>query len=778
MVDERRLMHAGRIAAVGGTGLLDRPKAPGLDRLTRLASRLLNVPTALVSLVTGERQVFASQIGLAQRWADAGETPLSHSFCQYVVDDDAPLVVSDARTDDRLRDNLAISEIGVIAYAGMPIRLGGHTLGSFCAIDAQPRTWSDAELEILRDLAAAVASEIALIRAADEAEENAATIRAILDVSHDAFVSIDSTGVVLEWNPAAEALFGYARQEVVGADIAGLIVPDSHRALHAAGLARVRATGESRLSGHRLELPAMDRSGRAFPIELTLQATSVGGRHVFHAFLHDISDRREAEEQLRRQAELIDAAPAAIIVRDTDGTIRSWNRGAEQMYGWPAHAVLGRNIHLLLDTGFAADLPEIEKSLERAGAWQGEVAHRHADGSTIVSLSRHVLRPAADGAGREVIETNTDITEQRRAQDDLAASERQFRVQFHQSTIGQAVTGLDGRFRHVNEAYAAMIGYTPDELHGRTKPEFTHPDDRLADIRLTAGLFAAESDSYERTKRLVHRDGHPVDVRVGVRLVRDADGRPSHLVGIVQDITDQLRAERERDIALAELTQHNERLESANLLKLDLMGMLSHDIGTPLSAIIGYSEHLAEQDLPAYAGSALDKIVRASYRIDRLRHNVLAMCSLDGGTITAQRRPVELGAALRDALDAADTDVPVDCPDTAVVSANPAHLQQIMVNFLTNAAKYGAGATGISVRRTGNRFAIAVHDQGAGVPAGLRDHLFDRFTRAGDSAAQGHGLGLHIVASLAEANGGTVRHRDNDPRGSVFILNLDAAENC
>jgi PAS domain S-box-containing protein len=774
MVDERRTEHADRIAAVKGTGLLHRPRAPGLDRLTALASRLLNAPTALVSLVTGDRQVFASQFGLAKRWAEAGETPLSHSFCQYVVDDDAPLVVSDARTDARLRNNVAITEIGVIAYAGIPICVGGQTLGSFCAIDGHPRTWSASELEVLRDLAAAVASEIALIRAADEAEQNAATIRAILEVSHDAFVSIDATGTVLEWNPAAEALFGYSRRQAVGLDIATLIIPESHREQHTEGLARVRATGESRLAGQRLQLPAMDRAGRSFPIELTLQATH-GGRLIFHAFLHDISERRDAEEQLRRQAELIDAAPAAIIVRDIDGTIRSWNKGAEQMYGWPAHAVLGRNINLLLDTGFPKDLPEVEESLGATGAWQGEVTHRHTDGRTIVSLSRHVLRPAADGSGPEVIETDTDITEQRRAQEDLAASERQFRVQFHQSTIGQALTGLDGGFRHVNEAYAAMIGYSPDELYGLSKSAITHPEDRAEDTRLTAGLFAGDSDSYERTKRLMHRRGHPVDVRVGVRLVRDADGRASHLVGIVQDITEQLRAERERDIALAELTEHNERLEGANLLKLDLMGMLSHDIGTPLSTIIGYGERLAEQDLPPAAGGALEKIMRAAHRIDRLRHSVLAMCSLDGGVITAQRRPVPLAAALRDALDAADAEVPIDCPEETEVSANPAHLQQIMVNFLTNAAKYGGGATGITVRRTGKRIAVAVHDQGAGIPAGLRAHLFDRFTRAGDTGAQGHGLGLHIVASLAEANGGTVQHRDNDPHGSVFILTLEAS---
>ncbi|WP_229073711.1 PAS domain S-box protein [Actinoplanes sp. DH11] len=777
-----RVLDPERVAAVHATGVLGGPEPPGLRRLTRLAARLVGTPTALVSMVLDDRQVFPSQIGLPQPWAERGETPLSHSFCQHVVDDNAPLVVSDARLDDRLRDNLAIPEIGVIAYAGMPIRVDGQVLGAFCAIDGEPREWDAEDLAVLEDLAAAVSTEIELTRTARHAEETSAVVRRILEVSQDAYVSIDADGAVLEWNPAAEQLFGRSRAEATGADLADLIIPAEFHAAHRAGLARIRAGGRSKLAGQRIELPGVHRDGRRFPVEFTLQATHAAGRTVFHAFLHDVSERVAAEQELRRQAELIDAAPAAIILRAPDGTIRFWNRGAEQMYGWPAASAVGRDIHHLLDTTFLGDPAEVAQALARSGHWEGEVTHRRADGRTVAVLSRHVVRRDADGAGHEVIETNTDITARRQAEERLAASERQFRVQFHQSTVGQAIVGLDGVIRHVNDAYARMIGYRPEELIGRRNEDFTHPDDR-ADGRLaTARLFSGEQESYERTKRLIHADGHPVDVHIGVRLVRDADGAPLHLIGVIQDITARVRAQRERDAAQAVLAERNAQLElangelqRANLLKLDLMGMLSHDIGTPLASILGYGELMAEDGLPDRMAGPAAKIMSAAHRIDELRHNVLAMCTVSETRLRAHRHRVELAEALRDALDAADQEVPLRCPDGAAVLVNPAHLRQIVVNFLTNARKYGGGATAIVVTPGDGTTRIAVHDAGPGVPVKLREHLFERYTRGAPGVADGHGLGLHIVASLAEANGGSVGYEPGRPTGSVFCLTLENA---
>jgi GAF domain-containing protein len=133
------LDDAARLAALGRTGLADVSSDPVLDRLTRLAARVVGAPVSLVSLVDASRQHFASQVGLGSPWVETAGTPLTHSFCQHVVTTGQELVVTDAKADPRVQDNLAIPDLGVQAYAGFPlVDDDGNVLGSFCVIDDAP----------------------------------------------------------------------------------------------------------------------------------------------------------------------------------------------------------------------------------------------------------------------------------------------------------------------------------------------------------------------------------------------------------------------------------------------------------------------------------------------------------------------------------------------------------------------------------------------------------------------------------------------------------------
>jgi GAF domain len=155
------LADPARIDALGRTGLLDSPPDEAFDRLTAMAARLLDAPVALISLVDEDRQFFKSCTGLGEPWSTRRETPLSHSFCQYALESAEPLIIDDARTHPLVRENLAIRDLDVVAYAGVPlITPAGHTIGALCAIDHQAREWTSEQIETLQVIAAAVISEI------------------------------------------------------------------------------------------------------------------------------------------------------------------------------------------------------------------------------------------------------------------------------------------------------------------------------------------------------------------------------------------------------------------------------------------------------------------------------------------------------------------------------------------------------------------------------------------------------------------------------------------
>src|SRR4051812_34848297 len=159
----KALAEPGRLAALHDSALLDSPREEEFDRLARLASRAVNAPVALVSAVDRDRQFFKSCLGLPEPWMTRRETPLSHSFCQHVVAAREPMLISDARKEDRLLDNMAIRDLGVIAYLGVPlITREGYAIGTLCVIDHEPRIWTSDEVGLVQDVAAAVLTELTL----------------------------------------------------------------------------------------------------------------------------------------------------------------------------------------------------------------------------------------------------------------------------------------------------------------------------------------------------------------------------------------------------------------------------------------------------------------------------------------------------------------------------------------------------------------------------------------------------------------------------------------
>ena len=221
-------------------------------------------------------------------------------------------------------------------------------------------------------------------------------LRSVVDSALDAVVTVDDQGRISEWNPAAEAMFGWPPAEVVGRILADVIIPERHRAAHRNGLQLAATTGTGPVIGKQIEIEALHRDGHEFPVELSIAATQRDDRFIFSGFIRDITERQRAEETRRRLAAVVDSSAESIYTLDLTGAITSWNPAAEQLLGYTPSEILGKHGSLLAapdTTGNKA--PRLLKG-ERIAPHQIQVVTK--DGRRVtVSAS---ISPLKDGAGR------------------------------------------------------------------------------------------------------------------------------------------------------------------------------------------------------------------------------------------------------------------------------------------------------------------------------------------------------------------------------------------
>ncbi|GIF20325.1 PAS domain S-box-containing protein [Actinoplanes tereljensis] len=749
-----------------------------------------------VELVDGPQLYYEATAGtlagaLGTRIAIAG------SLSGQVLVTDAPAHCADTADDPRVNRE-ACARLGIGSMLIAPLHAENRVIGVLKISAARPNVFDDTDEQQLALLADGLS---AALRHADDAERNAQLLAertgalAALETSEIRFrmafqnsplgltlIGMDGPdrGRYLQVNPAMSAITGYRADELTQMTYKELMHPSDVPSDDA-----VRDAVATGFDPYRTEMRYLHKDGRV--VWVSVAGAPVYDEHGRPLYLvsqvEDITEKRAADAQLRRQARLLELIPAAVIVRDLDGTIRWWNAGAETLYGWPLRVAQGRNVHRLLATGFptVGGVLELQDGLDRSGHWNGPLEHLTAAGRTVTVLSRQVLHRPSAGADPQILEINSDVTAARAGEMALAESEQRFRAQFANSAAGQFIRAIDPDHTQVNPAYAAMLGYPPEVLAAIPDADLLHPDDLGKAYDELAVLFAGNAAAYTQECRLRHADGHWVDVAATISLVRDEAGRPRTIIGVITDISARRAAEAARDVAAAALGERNTELEAANQLKLDIIGMLGHEIGNPLSSIQGYAELLCDNPAgldDARRTRALDAIARQAARLDEIVREVLAMVSIDAGTITAIRQELSLRAEAEKALASMDLErIPVAGADVRVL-CHPGHLQQILVNLLSNAAKYGGGATAVRLSGDGlGHASVRVEDSGPGVPEEFRPHLFERLARADRDAAsvRGTGLGLYIVRGLAHANHGDIHHEPNPAGGSRFVLTLETA---
>jgi PAS domain S-box-containing protein len=433
------------------------------------------------------------------------------------------------------------------------------------------------------------------------------------------------------------------------------------------------------------------------------------GRPLFRqGVLLDITDRKEAEEQVLFQAHLLEQVQAAVIATDLRGRVTHWNEYAERLYGWSREETLGRDVtELTVGPDQVAGAEEIVRKVGAGETWEGEFVLRRRDGSRFLAHVTASLIRDAGGRAVGIVGVSTDVTERKRTEEELRESEERFRAFFETAAVGAAhADPATGRFLQVNEKLCRFLGYDEEELLCMTFSDVTHPDDRAQDLEGLSRLLRGEIREYAAEKRYVRKNGQTVWGQLAVSLVRDANGRALHTVAITRDVTERKRLEE----SLREIREAERRRIARDL----------HDV--VLQDLAGALQGMQAAQVESAASGLEQEIAALRRAVGGLRNAIFDLrLQKEQPFVRAVESLVELNRQLtpeREILLTVRDGFPSELPGAADVE-----LLRVLQEALVNARRHSYARRVEVVLSAGHREVCAeVADDGVGFdPASVRE---------------------------------------------------------
>jgi two-component system cell cycle sensor histidine kinase/response regulator CckA len=629
-------------------------------------------------------------------------------------------------------------------------------------------------------------------RANDAVRESEARNTAILGAALDGIVTIDREGRVLEFNPAAEAIFGYRSGDVVGREMAEFVIPARLRDAHRRGMAHYWATGDGPILRQRIELTALRADGTEFPVELAITPIPCGGSTVFTGFIRDITERKRAEaeraELLTRLNLQVERLPLAYLLSGPDFRYTRWNPAAERTFGFSQAEVLGKHPFEVIVPQEARDLVADIFARLAAGEMDAHGACENAtkDGRVITCEWYNTPLFDTDGTFQGVLSLAQDVTERKRSEATLRDREELLRNIIAHIPAGVFWKDRDGRFLGANEQFALDQGFSAsDEVVGKMDFDLTMTRAeadafRAADLRMMVGGEPLVNVPETQTRS----DGRKIHLLVSKVPLRDTTGQVSGVLGVYQDVTEAR--------LLEEQFRQAQKMEAFG----QLAGGVAHDFNNLLTIIIGYSEILLES-LPendpfremiaeihkaGERSAGLTRQLLAFSRQQVLATRILNLNEVVADTDKMLRRLIGEDIRLTTTLET----------QPWAVQADPGQVEQLLLNLAVNArdAMPKGGRLTIETKnveldeayigthkdvRIGRHVLLSVTDTGSGIPPAVVARIFEPFFTTKETG-KGTGLGLATVYGIVKQSGGHVAVYSEVGLGTTFKVYLPQAE--
>ncbi len=595
----------------------------------------------------------------------------------------------------------------------------------------------------------------------------------IAELSNETIINVTNKGIITGWNLTAEQTFGYTKQQAIGEHIS-MIVPEDKTA--------EEEDIHHRLSGNQsipqFETVTLTKDKRRIPFSVSIlpiknsRGEIIGSSRIGR----DITQQRLVEERNAILAAIVNSSDDAIISKNLQGYITSWNRGAEQIFQYRQEEMIGKHITAIIPEDLWYEEETIiskVRSGERIEHY--ETIRKRKDGELLhVSLTVSPVR----NANNEIIGISKiarNITDQK------VASEKVARLAAIVDSSDDAIVSktLHGVITSWNKSAERIFGYAASEAIGKhitlIIPQRLRQEEDMIISRVKSGR---KVEPFE-TKR-VRKDGSEVDLSITVSPVRNESGDIIGASKIARDITDTVKSRRQLEL-------YAEELKKLNRHKNDFISIASHELNTPLTSLKVYLDMLkmnmeAEENKPKVPLSYVERAISLNGKLIKLVNDLLDVSRIESGKLELRIDRFDCTQLVHDIIDNMKVTSRkhriayegIDEP--AYIAGDRDRLEQVFVNLLSNAIKYSpeADIIKVGVKKDSSHIQVSVQDFGIGIPATESSQIFSRFYRAEGKARtfSGLGIGLYVSSELVKGHKGTLAFSSQEEEGSVFTVTL------